>query len=170
MKLVEFTKPFGPNLKAKPVRAISTGFQEGLYSLEGYEAELAQQVEVEFFAPIDDEASNALGMLERFGHLAPWSGESRSAWTRFLLSLLLRCPEDISILRDWWRNEVFGNPSPEAEEKYGRVRRAGDPEKFSEFLRSQPTTMKERHQFQSLYSLIDNPSVGTTINQMDGVY
>lgn len=167
MKLTEFTMPFGSKIAAKSVGAKSTGFGEGLYSLEGYEPDLAQQVEDQFFKPIDDEASNALGMFERYGHRAPWDSESRSAWTRFLLSLLLRCPEDIEALRGWWRSEVFGSPGPEAEAQYARARGPEHPERFSEFLRSQPVTMKDRHQFQSLYALIDNASVGAEINHME---
>jgi Protein of unknown function (DUF4238) len=166
MKLTEFTKPFGSKIAAKPVGAMSTGFDQNLYSLEGYEPELAQQVEEQFFKPVDEEASTALVMLERFGHRAPWDSESRSAWTRFLLSLLLRCPEDIEALRGWWRSEGFGSPGPRAEARYARTRGPEHPERFSEFLQSQPVTMKERRLFQSLYNLIDNASVGTEINHM----
>lgn len=166
-KLTRFTKPFGSEIKSKRLKADRTGFDEGLYKLEGYEPELAQQVETNFFAPIDHEASKALGLLERFGHQANWTGDSRSAWTRFLLSLLLRCPEDIHSLREWCRNIVFDNPGPLAETQYSRARDPDDYETFAEFLRNQPTAMKERHQFEALYKLIDNAAVGREINQME---
>ena len=166
-KLTQFTKPFGTKLQTKRLKADRTGFDEGLYTLEGYEPELAQQVETNFLAPIDHGASIALGLLERFGHRAPWDSDSRSAWTRFLLSLLVRCPEDIHALREWYRNEVFGNPGPLAEAQYSRARSTDDYQTFAEFLRNQPITMKERDQFQALYALIDNAAIGTEINQME---
>jgi hypothetical protein len=167
MKLTQFTRQFDSSIGAKPLKAESTGYGAGLYSLESYEPELAQQVEVSFFAPLDQEAHKALVMLERFGHRSPWDNESRSGWTRFLLSLLLRCPEDVEALRGWWQSEVFGSPSPQAEAQYARTRGPAHPERFSEFLRSQPVTMKERRLFQSLCALIDNASVGAEINQME---
>jgi hypothetical protein len=166
MELTELAKPFGPIIKIKQVKAKSTGFDDGLYSLEGYERELAQQVEEHFFKPLDDEASQVLSMLEQFGHRASWNSENRSSWTRFMLSLLLRCPEDIEALRSWWRNEVFANPGPLAEARYDSARSSEHPEQFSEYLKSQPTTMKERHLFQTIYNLINNASVGTKINKM----
>lgn len=127
--------------------AKSTGFREGLYSLEGYEPDLAQQVEEGFFKKIDQRASIALTMLERSGHQAPWESDSRTAWTTFLLSLLLSCPEDIKVLRKYWREEVFGTPSQLDEAEYARVRSPQDPERFSDYLKNLPGPMKERAQY-----------------------
>lgn len=69
-----------------------TGYQERLYEMKGYEPE--QQVEEKFFKVIDAWVFDALDMLEDRGHNASWTSHSRSAWTRFIPSLLLHCPED----------------------------------------------------------------------------
>ena len=142
-----------------------TGYQERLYELKGYEAGLAQQVEEKFFRPIDTWASDALAMLERNGHNARWSSDSRSAWTRFILSLLLRCPEDIALFRERWHAD-FGRTDDAAETRYRAARVDGDPETFAEFLEGQPPSVKERHQFEVLFSLIDHAKIGSEINDM----
>ena len=164
-KVTEFTKP-RHDIVARRIMPDRTGYQERLYELKGFEPSLAQQVEEKFFKPLDTWASNALTMLERHGHQAPWDSHSRSAWTRFLLSLLLRCPEDIEAFREWW-HEDFSRTDADAEARYQAARGAEDPETFAEFLAGQPLGIKERHQFQVFYSLVDHDSVGGKINEMD---
>lgn len=163
-KVTEFTKPYR-DVVVKPIVPERTGYQERLYELKGYEPELAQQVEEKFFKPIDARASNALDMLERHGHNAPWNSDSRSAWTRFILSLLLRCPEDIALFREWWHTD-FGQTDEAAEARYRATRKDGDPETFAEFLEGQPLSLKERYQYKILFSLIDHPKVGGDMNVM----
>ena len=164
-KVTEFTKP-RHEIVARKIMPDRTGYQERLYELKGFEPSLAQQVEEKFFKPLDTWASNALTMLERHGHQASWDSHSRSAWTRFLLSLLLRCPEDIEAFREWW-HEDFSRTDADAEARYQAARGAEDPETFAEFLAGQPLGIKERHQFQVFYSLVDHDSVGGKINEMD---
>ena len=104
-------------------------------------------------------------MLERHGHNAPWNSDSRSAWTRFILSLLLRCPEDIALFREWWHAD-FGQTDEAAEARYRAAREDGDPETFAEFLEGQPLSLKERYQYEVLFSLIDHAKVGGEMNDM----
>jgi len=104
-------------------------------------------------------------MLERHGHNAPWNSDSRSAWTRFILSLLLRCPEDIALFREWWHAD-FGQTDEAAEARYSAARQDGDPETFAEFLEGQPLSLKERYQYKVLFSLIDHANVGGEMNDM----
>jgi len=164
-KVTEFAKP-RREIVVKRITPERTGFQERLYELKGYEPALAQQVEEMFFKPLDTWASNSLEMLERHGHYAPWDSHSRSAWTRFLLSLLVRCPEDIETFREWW-HEDFSRTDADAEARYQNARGVNDPATFSEFLAGQPLSTKERHQFQVFYSLIDHDSVGGKFNDME---
>jgi uncharacterized protein DUF4238 len=163
-KVTEFTKPYR-DIVVKPIMPERTGYQERRYELMGYEPELAQQVEEKFFKPIDTWASNALDMLERYGHNAAWNSDRRSAWTRFILSLLLRCPEDIALFREWWHAD-FGQTDEAAEARYRAAREDGDPETFAEFLEGQPLSLKERYQYEVLFSLIDHAKVGGEMNDM----
>ncbi|MCT7376327.1 DUF4238 domain-containing protein [Chelativorans salis] len=164
-KLTEYSNPYQRKIAVKPVTAERTGYEERLYELKGYEPTLAQQVEETFFKPVDTWASNSLDMLEAHGHYAPWDNQSRSAWSRFILSLLLRCPEDIAMFREWW-HEDFSATDAEAEARYQAVREPSDPETFSEYLAGQPLAKKERHQFDVFYTLVDHENVGSTLNGM----
>jgi hypothetical protein len=163
-KVTEFTKPYR-DIIIKLIMPERTGYQEGLYELKGYEPERAQQVEEKFFKLIDTWASNALDMLERHGHNAPWDTDSRSAWSRFILSLLLRCPEDIALFRELWHAD-FVRTDEAGEAMYRAARKDGDPETFAEFLEGQPLSAKERRQYETLFSLIDNANVGREVNNM----
>ena len=165
-KVTEFTRPVTNKIAIKRVTPEYTGFQDRLYELKGYEARLAQQVEEKFFKVVDGWAAQSLDLLERFEDRAPWDAHRRSAWSRFILSLLLRCPEDIDIFRSTWR-EDFERTDADQELRYQEVRGPEDPETFAEFLANQPLTLKERHQFQILLSLVDHAEVGGKINAME---
>lgn len=163
-KINEYTKPYR-DIVVKDVMPERTGYQERLYELNGYEPEIAQQVEEKFFKPLDTWASDALKMLEDVSQETPWTTHSRSAWTRFILSLMLRCPEDIAALREWWQID-FGQTDDAAEAQYRAVRTNGDPETFAEFLEGQPLSLKERYQYKILFSLIDHEIIGHEMNRM----
>lgn len=166
-KLIEFTKPLGVKFSISRLNAKSTGFQRRLYSLEGYEPETAQYIETSFFSQIESDASVALDMLERHGHRANWDSRTRSAWSRFLISLLLRCPEDIAGLRDWSHNRALADPGSAAEANYCLRKGPEHPETLSQYFEQLHITEKERLLFRSLCRMVDNGAVGTTLNKME---
>lgn len=53
---------------------------------------MAQEVETEFFSLVDDQAADALQRLEKGESL---QGKPRSAWAKFLFTLMTRMPPDI---------------------------------------------------------------------------
>ena len=163
-KITEYTKPH-TELVAKRVKAESTGFAERLYELQENEPAIAQQVEEKFFKPIDTWASASLDLLERSGNNAKWDDHHRSAWSRFIISLLLRCPEDISLFRDAW-NAEFIKTDNKSENSYIKKRETDDPKTLSEFLNKLSRSTKERNIFHVLNTLIDNERIGKTINDM----
>lgn len=161
-KVTEFSWPYR-DLVARRIMPDRTGYQERLYELEGYEPNLAQQVEENFFKPLDTRASDALAMIERYGHKAKWDSDSRSAWTHFILSLMLRAPEDIALFRQKWRAD-FDQVDEFEEEKYQNAKTESDKTTFSEFLKNQPLSMKERYQYKILFSLIYHEKIVKEIN------
>jgi hypothetical protein len=165
-KVTEFAKVHGGKIVAKPKMPERTGYKERLYEMQGVEPELAQQFEEKYFKPIDTMAATALEMLYQHGHNAPWTAKSRTAWTRFMMSLLLRCPEDIDAFRAWWHDD-FASTDREAEARYQAKRSPDDPATFSEFLDSQPLAVKEKYMIEMLNSLLEHDSVGTNINNME---
>jgi hypothetical protein len=165
-KVTEFAKVHGGKIVPKAKMPERTGYQERLYEMKGFSPELAQQFEEKYFKPIDTMAADALEMLYKHGHHAPWTDKSRTAWTRFMMSLLLRCPEDIAAFREWWHDD-FPRADADAEARYRAERTRGDPETFSEFLDSQPLAVKEKHMIEILNSLLEHDSVGENINNME---
>lgn len=164
-KVTEFAKVHGGKIVPKAKMPERTGYQERLYEMKGFAPELAQQFEEKYFKPIDTKAADALELLYRHGHNAPWNDETRTAWTRFILSLLLRCPEDIAAFREWW-HEDFGRTDGDAEARYQAKRSPGDPATFSEFLVGQSLAVKEKYMIETLNSLLEHDSVGAYINNL----
>lgn len=142
-----------------------TGYLEGLYALRDFEPALTNQVEENFFKPVDSQASEALAALERYGDGVKWDVDSRTAWTRFLLSLLLRCPEDLALLRAYWAEESVASDA-DSEAKYADIRQSDDPATFRDYLLSRPQWEHERTLFEMFQRFIDNETIGTHINQM----
>jgi hypothetical protein len=82
-----------------------------------------------------------------------------------MLSLLLRCPEDVNELRKYWK-EDFVRPDAITEAKYQAIREDNNPLTMHEFLSDQPPQLYERHLFHALLRLIDNANVGSVLNVM----
>lgn len=164
-KLVEYAKVHGGKIVAKRKGPEATGFQDRLYEMKGFDPENAQQFEEKYFKPVDTAAAEALGLLKSYGHAAPWTSKNKSGWTMFIMSLLLRCPEDIEAFRDWW-HEDFGRTTLEVERDYQAKRKPTDPATFSQFLVAQPLKKKEEYMFETLKSLLAHDSVGRKISEM----
>ncbi|MFG1338984.1 DUF4238 domain-containing protein [Xanthobacter autotrophicus] len=144
----------------------ATGFVDGLYKIEGLPEHLNQQVEKKFFQPADSMAAKALSMMESYGDNTKWDNKLRSAWTLFLISLLLRCPEDIDIFSKWWGGE-FIQTDRESEQEYQKRRRDSDPVNFREYLTNRPISEIEITKFRILSNLIGTQEIGQTINNFN---
>ncbi|OYW61531.1 MAG: hypothetical protein B7Z40_18345 [Bosea sp. 12-68-7] len=166
-KLTQYSRPRGPNGPVVDARraAKATGFEPGLYSLDDHPPAKAQVLEERFFKPIDGAAAKSLEMMEAAGNEAQWDSDRRTAWTRFLLSLLLRCPEDVKAFRGFWP-DFFSETDAASEVRYRAARQPGDPETFAEFIQSQPLSYMEASRAGVWMNLIDNSRVGEKINNM----
>lgn len=162
--ICEFSRPY-KTVVPKRVHSNATGFLRRLYTLRDFEPGLAQQVEENFFKPVDGWAADALALLEGGPQKLRWNSHNRSAWTRFILSLLLRCPEDIDHFRALWY-EDFRTTDTDSEARYAGVREHDDPPTFADFLAAQPIAMLEKTLFEVFFGLVDNTSIGGTINEM----
>jgi hypothetical protein len=163
-KIVEWSRPH-KEVVPRFVHPAGTGYLDRLYEMAGLGPAFAQQIEELFFKPVDSLASDALTLLEGGPQDHAWKRKLRSAWTRFLLSLLLRCPEDIEAIRHYWAVD-FKKTTPESEARYAAARSEDDPLTFAEYLDGIPNVETEKSLFRSLLSLVDNQNVGAFINQM----
>ena len=160
----QFSRPYGAEVRARRLPPSATGFAEDLYSMPGLaDPHLAQQVESRFMAHVDDLAAVELARL-RTGKL-PSTSEQRTAWSRFIQSLQLRTPADISGIRarigdDW------GISIPKIQETYASLKRIGDPATFEEFMTRDDPNMVERVAMKAATVLIDHPDMGSIVNNM----
>lgn len=142
-----------------------TGYFENLYALKNYSSLESQQIERLFLQPVDTQASEALLLLERGAEKHSWPVDLVSAWTRFLISLLIRMPEDIDALRRKWRL-IYSQPKPEEERVYQEHRSQEDPTSLREYLVSQPEEFFEKGTFESFIRAHNSESIGLLINNM----
>ena len=161
-RLCEFSRPYDV-VKPKRVAPGGTGYVNRLYALRGFPEELAQQVEEQFFKVVDNGAAEALESLEREGSASKLSINQRSAWSRFLLSLLSRTPEDVTAFREVWERHL-SNVSVEAQRGYEAGRGRDDPATLAELLAARPLAEREQDLFEAFMRLMDNPSLGGRLN------
>lgn len=95
-RLVEFSIPF-KSVKPKRVHPKATGFIDRLYAIEGLPGEVSFEVEKSFLSPVNSRAATALSSLLRGEQVTP---QEREAWARFIMTLLMRMPAEIDLLKE----------------------------------------------------------------------
>lgn len=102
-RLCRFSKPYD-QIIAKTVATRGTGGAHRLYELKSVAPEYAQWIETGPMKAIDTAASHVLSLLE-CGKLDSLTGSQRSAWARFIMSMLMRGPRDIEIIKAEYAQE-----------------------------------------------------------------
>lgn len=163
-RLCRFSKPYGDLIVAKRVSPKGTGGRNLLYTLTSAPDGQAQQIEKGFMHPVDTLASDALSMLESGDHRLLRDAKYRSAWSRFIMSLMLRMPEDISGLQQAI-GEEWARRMPELSRKYEELRSPSDPPTFQHYLEQRADDMRD-WALQTNRSLIDHRRIGEILNNM----
>src|ERR1700751_6015943 len=76
----------------------NTGCLKDLYRIDGVSDDIAQNLETQFFSPLDGRASRVVQKLLAVG--AQLTLDDRAGWERFLLSLLYRNREGVKLIKD----------------------------------------------------------------------
>lgn len=121
--LCEYSRPYN-RVKTRSPHPDGTGYVRGLYAIDDLDPNVVNAIEDEFLKPSDGMAAEAMQCLLRevpFAHPV----RMRHAWTRFLLSLLIRYPEAIAQMKAKLRGNV--------EEIYRKTRKPEEPETFAEY-------------------------------------
>jgi Protein of unknown function (DUF4238) len=114
--------------------------------------------------PLDTAANLALERIMR-GDSASWDSEQRSAWTRYILSLMFRNPASVRVVRNYIV-EMWDVGIKELEANYAEHRRETDPATFEEyFVRTHPAAA-QIGATNMIAEIIDNARVGPTIFDM----
>jgi hypothetical protein len=142
----------------------ATGFEIDLYRIDGHSDALAQAVETEFMKPVDTEADLALQKMLRADPRLRNERE-RSAFTRFIFSLLYRHPEGVRELKEQMR-DVYLAGIDALREHYAEQWMPNNPPTFEEFMARTRPEAAQRAAMNMLQGIIDNENVGPTINNM----
>jgi hypothetical protein len=151
--LVEFARRRPNSDEVTPQRrtAGATGYQRGLYDFAGLPDDERHHLETVFFRMLDGKAADALQLLEN--RKEDWTPELRQSWVMFLLSLLLRHPEDIAAFKTVYARD-FIKISEKEQAAYDAARGARDPASFEEFLASMGHEFLQNIALNSLPKLI----------------
>jgi hypothetical protein len=125
-RVCRYSRPSGTQVKAKWVVPKGTGFEPRLYETRGLPPEHAQSMEKDFMTKLDSNAAKALALLESGSPQKDWSPGLRTGWSQFVLTQMLRAPEDIAQLRSSI-GEALGKAMSELEKIYAAQRSEGDP-------------------------------------------
>jgi len=160
-----FSRPYGKEVKAKRVVPKGTAFEPRLYETRGLPPGRAQTMEKDFMAMLDDEAADALSLLESGLPDKEWTVRSRSGWSRFIIAQMLRNPEDISQLKSSVM-QVWKKSSRDLEETYVIQRTESDPHTLDEYLERQNPGQADEFVFRIAQNLMDHSGIGQIINNM----
>jgi hypothetical protein len=162
-KLYEFSIKHG-NFISKRVGPRRTGFEENLYSFPELPTDAAQHLESKFLQLVDSDAAKALKQhLEMTLELRP--AKLVTAWSRFLISLLLRHPDVMTEFRAAAKS-LWLKGGGEAQGNYEKIRRPGDPETFQEYVAKIDPLIEIMMRLNVIISAFDNERIGNHLNSM----
>lgn len=147
-----YKKQYGGEVKAKRVVPGGTGFEKRLYG----------PLERDFMAKLDNDASEALKLLEESGPSA--RSEQRTNWSRFLLAQMVRTPEGMAGIRSLARQDC--EKMRELREAYAARRLETDPPTVQEYLDQRKPNYTDELAFTIARRLMDHPKIEQSFNNM----
>jgi Protein of unknown function (DUF4238) len=168
-RICEFSKPYASKIKPKRVHPAGTGYVRGLYDMKGLSEELKDQFERLFLKPVDAKAADALFIIENSLASHVWNSDDRSAWTRFILSLLMRMPEDVEHLKALVYEE-WHRPDAEIQARYLEAKSDDDPATMIEWMAKNDPTLIENSSFKIATNLMNHQTIGEDINNFQLVH
>jgi hypothetical protein len=143
-----------------------TGFEDDLYALT--QEEVAgmekQAVEERFLKIIDNNAARVRVKLERDG-LKSLTIEDKMDWARFLMSLRLRQPDIVKVLK-WESAQHLKATLNDQPEEYEALAAPEDAPTLEEWTEQQYPGLIENFGLSFFHELVDNPEIGIKILKM----
>jgi hypothetical protein len=141
----------------------STGYLSKLYSMNRVPPEEQADIEKEFFAPADTLAEKAMHALTN--GRAIYKDSFREAWAKYVVGLLIRCPEDLALMRENWLNYVVDVP-PHWELAYAETRQPGEPATLADKIKLMTPGDEERSMFRAYLDLFNHQNVLNFVKKM----
>jgi uncharacterized protein DUF4238 len=165
-KLIEHSIKHGKFL-IKRVGPQGTGFERDLYSFPELPIGAAQHMESVFLQHSDDAASKAL-----LKHLqmtkSTWPDDLVSAWSRFIMGLLLRHPDVMKELRVAAKS-LWDKGGDAIQKGYEAIRTADDPPTFEDKMAIVDPLVEIKTRLNMIIRGLNNPVIGNHINGMKWV-
>lgn len=155
--LCEYSTPYNV-VKPRRVNADGTGYVRGLYKIEGLPPETANVIENKFLKPSDGLAADAMRCLVA-GAVFPKPTQMRISWARFVLSLMVRYPEAIDLMKQHLRHNV--------QKAYMETRKDTEPATFEEYEALKGTDETARLHGKLLMDLMQDSRMGRMIFSMN---
>lgn len=160
-RLCEYSRPYR-EVKPRRTHSDGTGYVRGLYNVPKNDTEVSEFIEHQFFKVTDDQAARVLQRI-RDGENVSWDTNTRSAWSRFVISIMLRNPEHITRLAAEVA-QFFS--TDEAEERYQKIKKPDDPETYTQHLALSNFRPIGRASVIAIQKVIDSPLMGGRLNAM----
>lgn len=154
--------------EVKPFRkmAEAAGFLRHLYTVPGLEPDKRSVLEDVVFRRIDQTASDALlFMLANSDGNAEMPRKLRNGWSRFLMSLMHRGPEQLAALKVKCET-LMGEQLAGLEPTYDERRQPSDPATYAEMKAAIEYDVRHKTWAIVLEKVVDNPTMGMFINAM----
>ncbi len=164
-QVVEYSRPHR-ELVVRLKTPKATGFQKHLYTVVGLSTDKQSVLEDVILRQIDQIASDALEFM-----IGNTTGEKdmppklRNGWSRFLMSLMHRGPENLAALKAK-SLAYLAEQLPRLERDYPNFKEASDPDEFAQMAIILERDMTEVTWAKLFESLMDNPTVGSFLNAM----
>ena len=165
-QICEMSRPYR-EVKPKRKSPKAAGFIPHLYTVPGMEPGLRSVLEDVVFKRTDQHASDALAfMLANSDGTADMPPKLRNGWSRFLMSLMHRGPEQLAALKERCRT-TMAEQLTAVEHTYAEQRQPSDPETYAEMRAAIEHDVEHKAWAMVLERAVDNPRVGTFINAMN---
>jgi uncharacterized protein DUF4238 len=162
-QLCEFSRQHGQT-KLRRKHPDAAGYVRGLNTVEGLPPAEAQFLEEVFFQIADDGAAR---VLQKLLQPPPWqlTAKERSAWSRFIMSLMVRNPESLEKYKKV-AAAMFQESLPHIEAAYAKDRKPDDPPTYTEYAEQRGSHSAGRTIVRVVQTLADNAELGRRINAM----
>jgi Protein of unknown function (DUF4238) len=163
-RLCEYSRP-RDSIRDQRVAPKSTGFQDRLYEMKGVPKLIAQRIEDDFMSFVDNHAAAALALLETDPAKVNGDQKQKSAWSLFLISLIMRTPEDVAALIAIWEDD-WERDFEKLRAQYEKNKKPGEMRSLEEFIAQEDPHVRERWAMSELPELIDHEGIGQLLNDM----
>lgn len=143
----------------------ATGYVERLYAMNDVPPEEAQVIETQYMSPVDSLAATARDRLLDRRQLTT---KERGAWVQFILSLLMRTPEELTLYKALYRKQAEKYRYL-LEHQYLKTRGEHDPETYAEHLQQIGPGGIEKKMMKLFLQMTSNEKLGLRINSMSWV-